>query len=109
MKMVTAIIDKKFSNNLCRILNEESISFTKISTVGGFLKSGNVTLMIGIEDEKLEYVLNIIRTNNSRRKEIMPIMPMTEGNNMMVDNHPLEIDVGGATIFVTPVEHFEKV
>ena len=109
MKMITAIINKKDSNQVCKVLTENGFIYTKIATVGGFLKSGNTTIIMGVDDDKLEKALNIIRKNSAKRTEYLPAMPLTERNNIMLDSHPLEIEVGGATIFVTNVEHFEKI
>lgn len=108
MKMITAIINKKDSGQVCKVLSENGFIYTKVATIGGFLKAGNTTLLIGIDDSKLDKVLALIRENSAKRIEYMPAMPMTEGNNMMLNAHPLEIEVGGATVFVTEVTYYEK-
>lgn len=108
MKMVTAIINKKDTGEVCKALTGKGYIYTKMATIGGFLKAGNTTLLIGVEDEKLEEVLNIIRSNSAKRTEYLPSMPMMEGNSMMLNAYPLEVEVGGATVFVTDIIHFEK-
>ena len=108
MKMVTAIINKKDINNVCKELTNNGIMYTKIATIGGFLKANNTTLLIGIEEEKLDLVLKIIRDNSARRTEYLPSLPLTDSPSMMLNAHPVEIEVGGATVFVQDISYFEK-
>ena len=105
MKLITAVISKKDSDSVCRGLTESGFYFTKMMTSGGFLSSGNTTVLIGTEDEKVKKAIEIIRANCSKRKENMvsPI-PLASGSASGVS----EVLVGGATVFVTPVEQFEK-
>ena len=67
MKLITAIINKRDSGEVCHSLSEAGFYFTKIATSGGFLSTGNVTLLIGTEDEKVEGALDIIRKNSAQR------------------------------------------
>ena len=63
MKMITAIVNKKDVNEVGVALSEAGFEFTRMATAGGFLRAGNVTLLIGTEDEKVDDVLAIIRKN----------------------------------------------
>ena len=78
---------------------------TKTASSGGFLTAGNTTLVIGVEDDQVDGVLHIIRTHCSRRVEAVPGM-LHSGVSTHV--FPTEVVVGGATVFVTPIERFEK-
>ena len=53
MKLILAIINKEDSQEVSHALTKEKYSVTKLATQGGFLMSGNVTLIIGTEDEKV--------------------------------------------------------
>ena len=104
MKMITAIINKKDSDEVCFSLTDAGFYFTKMATTGGFLTSGNVTILMGVEDDKVDEALDIIRKHSSRRTvtvptSVQPAMPITL---------PVQVTVGGATVFVTNIEHFEK-
>ena len=105
MKMLTAIVQTKDSADVGQALAEAGVSFTKVATSGGFLRSGNTTLLIGVEDERVDETLEIIRQNCRRRLEKAPIV--TGGAHMAV-SHMVEVSVGGAIVFVTDVERFEK-
>ncbi len=103
MKMITAIVNKKDSGEVCKHLTNEGFFYTKIASAGGFLRAGNVTLFIGIEDEKLELVLDVIKQHCSKRTEYIPAN-VVHGMHTQVT----EVLVGGATVFVSDVLQFEK-
>ena len=52
MKLVMAIMSKNDSSVVMDALTEENFQVTKMASTGGFLKSGNTTLLIGVEDNK---------------------------------------------------------
>ena len=104
MKMITAIVNRKDTNEVCQALTEAGFYFTKMATTGGFLTSGNTTLMIGTEDTKVPEVIEIIRSHCSRRVESVASAARTASSV----SYPTEVTVGGATIFVTAIEQFEK-
>lgn len=106
MKMITAIISKKDSDEVCRALTEGGYYFTKMASSGGFLSWGNTTLIIGTESDLVKPAIEIIRANCSKRVEnISSTMPLPA--HSVTTN--TEVVVGGATIFVTEVEEFEKI
>lgn len=104
MKMITAIINKKDSDEVCFSLTDAGFYFTKMATTGGFLTSGNVTLLMGVDDDKVDEALDIIRKHSSRRTVTVP----TSAQPAMPITLPVQVTVGGATVFVTNIEHFEK-
>ncbi|MFQ3546564.1 cyclic-di-AMP receptor [Halobacillus rhizosphaerae] len=108
MKMIIAIIQDKDSNRLTNALTENDYKATKLSTTGGFLREGNTTLMIGCEEDDVDNVLGIIEKNCSQRDQMVaPISPMG-GNADSYIPKPVKVEVGGATVFVLPVESFFK-
>jgi uncharacterized protein YaaQ len=106
MKMITAIVNTKDSGEVCDALQEAKFTFTKMATTGGFLKSGNVTLLMGVEDERVEEAIQIIRKHCAKRMEPMP--GIVSAGVPSFSYYPAEVLVGGATVFVSPVERFEK-
>ncbi len=106
MKMVMAIIQKKDVNDLSCALTDAGFEFTKMASSGGFLRSGNVTLLIGTEDEKVDEVIGHIRKNCSRRMEIVP--PVHASPMPVAFSYLTEVPVGGAIVFVSDIKRFEK-
>jgi len=107
MKMVLAIIDKDDSSGVISNLSKEGFSITKLSTTGGFLRAGNVTILVGVEDEKTQDVIAIIKEHSKSRSQQIPTIIGNEASYL--SPMPVEVLVGGATIFVLNVEQFEKV
>ncbi len=106
MKMITAIVNKKDSAAVCDALREKGYIFTKVASSGGFLSTGNVTILMGTEDHKVEEAVEIIRSNSARRME--PAAGSVVADYPMYSTIPAEVPVGGATVFVTNVEFYEK-
>lgn len=106
MKMITAIVNKRDAGEVCDSLTEAKITFTKMSTTGGFLKAGNTTLLVGVEEERVDEVMEIIKKHCAQRMEPLPAVVNT--SVPMYGYYQTEVLVGGATVFVTNVERFEK-
>lgn len=108
MKMVIAIVQDQDSQNLLDKLTKHNFRTTKLATTGGFLRAGNTTFLTGVEDERTDELLSLIKASCGNREQLMsPVTPMN-GN---VDNYipyPVEVEVGGATVFVMPVEQFHQ-
>ena len=108
MKLVLAIVNDEDGNKVLGALSKEGFSVTKLATTGGFLKAGNMTLLSGVEDDQVQTVIDIIRSKRQRRTQITA-SPMPMGSSASFTPYPIEVQVGGATIFVLDVDRFEKV
>ena len=107
MKMITAIINKEQTRGVCAALVRAGFSVTRMSTTGGFLMAGNTTFIYGVEDEKVDEVIGIIAKHSRRRTQVVPSTSTMDVG--MYSSFPVEVTVGGSTIFVLNVDRFEKV
>ena len=108
MKLILAIVQDKDAPKLVEAMVERGFRATKMASTGGFLKEGNTTLLLGTEDERVEEALDVIRaTCKSREQLISPFSPLGGPVDSYVP-YPVEVVVGGATVFVLSVERFEK-
>ena len=108
MKLIFAIIHDEDAFHIMDVLNEKGYSVTKLATTGGFLRAGNTTLICGVEDEKVEEVVSIIEKKCKGRRQITSVNShMTSAESYVP--YPVEVTVGGATIFVLNVDEFKKV
>ncbi|SEM72187.1 Uncharacterized protein YaaQ [Ligilactobacillus sp. WC1T17] len=108
MKMIIAIVQDKDRNRLAEAFVENNIQATKLSSTGGFLKAGNTTFLIGTADERVDEVIHIIKQSCKERTDyVKPSLHVDSPLEAMVD-YPLAVKVGGATVFVMPVEQFMK-
>ena len=106
MKMITAIVNKEDAKTVNSELVKAGFVVTRLATTGGFLLAGNVTMLIGTEKEKVDDCIRIISEFSCQRTEVVP---STSSYGMAITTaFPLEVTVGGATVFVTNVERFEK-
>jgi uncharacterized protein YaaQ len=107
MKLVIAIVQDKDSNRLSNALIKDGFRATKLASTGGFLKAGNTTFMIGIEDERVHEVMQVIKANCKVREQLVtPVSPLGGTTDSYIP-FPVEVQVGGAAVFVVPVERFE--
>ncbi len=106
MKLILAIVNNDDSPVVANNLTANGFFVTKLATTGGFLKAGNTTFIVGTDDEKVADVISIIETHSKRRTQMVPIS--VGDASSMFDSAPLEVSVGGATIFVLDVEQFKK-
>ena len=75
-------------------------------TTGGFLLAGNTTFLCGTDDEKVDEAIEIVGKHSKKRTQLVP--SSASYGVGMYSAFPVEVQVGGATIFVTNVERFEK-
>ncbi len=108
MKLVLTIVHSDDADQLTQALKEHGFRCTKISTTGGFLREGNATILIGTEEEHVDEALAVIRQNcHTRTEYVNPLPPVMEPGELYMPN-PVEVQVGGATIFVLDVARYEK-
>ncbi len=110
MKIIYAIVSSDDGNRVTAVLNDHNFGVTRLATTGGFLKKGNSTLMIGVEEEQVEEAISLIRETCGKRQKVTcdvstpNIGSLSAGYSTM----PVNVELGGATIFVTDVVRFEK-
>lgn len=106
MKLITAIVNKDDSNAVQTGLTSKGYTVTRIATTGGFLMAGNVTFILGVEDEKVDDAIEIIAEQSRQRQQLVP--PTASYGMGIASAYPLEVTMGGATVFVQNIERFEK-
>lgn len=108
MKLIVAIIHNEDAGALVNALLERDHRATRLQSSGGFLKQSNATVIVGVEEDRVDEVIAIIRENcTSRTQVVNPMPPIMEPGEFFMP-YPLEVEVGGATVFVLPVERFER-
>lgn len=106
MKLVLAIVSNEDAASVIKALNKNRFQTTKLATTGGFLSKGNATLITGCEDEEVKKVIELIGSQSKKRTELVPsTIPYNTGEMM---SSPIEVTVGGATVFVLNIDQFYK-
>jgi len=101
VKLILAIIQLDDVASVIRHLAKSGFFSTKLTSAGGFLKEGNVTIMVGVEEERLEEALDIINKFSHSRSKLVPTPSLDS-----MDSSLTEVTVGGATVFVLDCEQF---
>ena len=108
MKLIMSIVNNEDARPLIDALMRKGHRATVISTTGGFLREGNATIFVGTDDDKVEEVLGAVRDNCHRRTQhVNPLPPVMEPGEMYLPT-PIDVEVGGATVFVIDVDQFER-
>lgn len=107
MKLILAIVSNDDASVLMKELVKEKFMVTKLASTGGLLRKGNTTLMIGSKDDDVDTILSIITKFSKTRNELVPSSVISDIG--IIPSTPLEVTVGGATIFVVDVEKFMKI
>lgn len=109
MKLIIAIIQDEDTPRLLGKLMESGFYATKLATTGGFLKAGNTTLLMGVEDERVKEATVVIEKVCKSRKQMTTAATSTAGAaGGGYSPYPVEVTVGGATVFVLSVDQFTK-
>jgi len=111
LKLIIAVVQDEDSSKLLSALMQQGFGVTKLATTGGFLKAGNTTLLLGVDDQRLDEAVSVIESVCKSRKQISTaastmVGGMTHGE---YSAYPIEVTVGGATLFVLTVDQFLKV
>ncbi|MCL2455943.1 MAG: cyclic-di-AMP receptor [Defluviitaleaceae bacterium] len=109
MKLVMAIIHDEDAFHITDELNAKGFSVTKLASTGGFLRAGNTTLICGVTEERIPELTEVIEAKCKSRKQITSVNAMNVNVNESFSPYPVEVTVGGATIFVLNVDEFRKV
>ena len=109
VKLIIAVVQDQDVNKLLAQLAEEGHGATKLASTGGFLRQGNTTLLIGVDPDRVDHVVETIKSICQTRKQLVtPMAAVGRSINSYLPN-PIEVSVGGATIFVLEVAGFVKV
>jgi uncharacterized protein YaaQ len=108
MKLVVGIVHSDDAEALIHVLEQKGHRCTMISTTGGFLREGNATVLIGVSEEQVDEVMDIVKDNcHARTQMVSPLPPIAEAGEFYIPR-PVEVQVGGATVFVLDVTRSEK-
>jgi len=87
MKLIIAILQDSDTDNVTQALTAENFRITRIASTGGWLRRGVVTLLVGLEDDRVDAAIEVIRANTVQ----------SEGEDAR------------ATLFVVPVENYSQI
>jgi uncharacterized protein YaaQ len=108
MKLIVAIVQAYDTDPLLRNVTSAGFRVTRIQSTGGFLRAGNSTVFMGVEDDRVRECLELIRTSSRSRVEVVP--DDLEAELMEITGADVHtVVVGGAVVFVLPIWRFERI
>lgn len=108
MKLVISIVQAYDTDKLLRAVVEKGLRATRISSVGGFLRMGNATILMAVRDEEVATAIELIRSTCQSRVEVKIEPALTE----YMDWYPAgvhDVTVGGAVVFVVPIARMVRI
>ncbi len=108
MKLMIIIVQDQDSYILVDDLIEKNFRVTKLSSTGGFLKSGNTTLLIGLNEKDIPLAMEIVENHCKVREINTSYLTMNMPGDSYIP-YPIQVTVGGATVFVLNVESYIRI
>jgi uncharacterized protein YaaQ len=103
--LMIVIVQEQDVDLATRALGVLGVPVFHLSSSGGFLGRRNATLLVGLRDGKEEEIKIALQKSCRQRVEYLAI-PL-EGSPLPLPT-PVPVTVGGATVFMVPVERFEE-
>jgi uncharacterized protein YaaQ len=108
MKLVVAVVQASDAEAVVTTLTRHGLCATMAESAGGYLREGNTTLLMGVEDGQVSEVVRVIDENCQRRTRFVnPLLPIVPRGELAADR-PVEVEVGGAAVFVLPMARFVR-
>jgi len=108
VRLIIAVVQDKDAGRLLQSVVGLGLKATKLASTGGFLREGNTTLLVGVDDDRVDAVLGVIADTCKARKQLVSPMAPIGGPVDSYVPYPVEVLVGGATVFVLDVARYDK-
>jgi uncharacterized protein YaaQ len=109
MKLIFAIVQDEDADSLIDAIVSAGFRVTRIGSTGSFLRMGNTSLMIGVDDKDVSRIMAIVRRTCRRRSQMaVPYSPALEPGLLYMPEN-FEVEVGGAVLLIHNVERFERI
>ena len=109
-KLILAILQGDDYADTIDELNQNGFFATILSSTGGFLKKKSVTVMIGVEEEKVQQVLDILKQCAGRRQQLTysDVSMSTGAHGPQIPMVPVPMNVGGVVVFIMELSDLQK-
>lgn len=90
MKLIIAVVQSQEADEVVDALVQAEYRATRFASTGGFLRRGNTTIMVGVQDQQVDHVIEVLRGAVESSKESLP-----EGQSAV-------------TVFVLDLEEYQR-
>ena len=104
MKLIIAIVQNEDADDCADALQGNGVVYTRLASVGGFLARESTTLLVGVADDRVDEVVDLIRNCARERTQVVDTNGAGGHSGGMFIPSAMDVQVGGATVFVVPVD-----
>ena len=108
MKLAVCIVHNRDRNKITDELVKAGFKFTIIGSSGGFLREGNSTMLIGVEDSQVEELKSLVQESCEARERLVNVMPFEAAPPGAFIPSPVKVPVGGAVVFFLNVDEYVR-
>lgn len=108
MKLAVCILHNRDKGRVTDELIKCGFKFTIIGSTGGFLREGNTTILIGVEEDQVSALRKVMESNSQSREQLVNVMPYEAAPPGAFIPSPVKVPVGGAVMFLLDVEQFHR-
>jgi uncharacterized protein YaaQ len=108
MKLIVAIVQDYDTDRLLRAIGAAGLRATRIASTGGFLRTGNTTVLMGVEDDRVATCLDLLKASCASRVE-RPAVDLFDDLGLLAPGTVSEVTIGGAVVFVIAVSRFVRI
>jgi uncharacterized protein YaaQ len=108
MKLAVCIVHNRDKSRVTDELVKAGFKFTVIGSTGGFLREGNTTILIGVEEAEIATLKKVVEQNCQSREQLVNVMPYEAAPPGAFIPSPVKVPVGGAVMFLLNVEQFHR-
>lgn len=108
VKLIIVIVQDYDTDRVLRPLTEHGFGATRIASTGSFLRTGNVTILVGAEDDRVDKCLALIRDACAPRTVSLKLAHPPDLTDIGASS-VADVTMGGGVIFVLPVARFERI
>ena len=110
-QLVIAILQKDDFEETSSELAQNGFFMTRLSSSGGFLRKENITIMIGVEENRLDELMELLKKTAGRREKVtfgMAASPMDIRHRGGATTAPIYVQGGGVTVFTLKMDDMHK-
>ena len=108
MKLAVCIVHNRDKGRVTEELVKAGFKFTIIGSTGGFLREGNTTFLIGVQETEVATLQRVMSDNSQSREQLVNVMPYEAAPPGAFIPNPVKVPVGGAVMFLLNVEQFYR-
>jgi uncharacterized protein YaaQ len=108
MKFVLAIVQDYDTDRLLRAAIGVGLSATRLASTGGFLRTGNTTVFLGVDDDRVAECLGVIRQSCKTRVDVQSDPGSPEFSDWFAAGVH-DVTIGGAIVFIVAIDRFERI